>query len=66
MRCLACDQYFKLSVSGQSKFCQDCDGHDIKTSSNLDRSDDYFDSGSDLDVEVLTNPSGRSKAKYLE
>jgi hypothetical protein len=53
MKCVICNQYFKQSVFNQGYECDDC--------SNVLLNE--VDSESEVDFEILKNPSGKTAAQ---
>jgi Zn finger protein HypA/HybF involved in hydrogenase expression len=52
MKCIVCNQYFKQSVFNQGYECDNC----------IDVLDE-IDSESEVDIEILKNPSGKTAAQ---
>jgi hypothetical protein len=63
MRCIVCNQYFKLNKNLSNKEtvtrCEDC----LDVGYNPDSS---FDDSEQVEIETLVNPSGKTQAKYIE
>lgn len=58
MHCLSCNQYFKPSMFASSNICEDCDGLVDDLS--------YLEDDREVELGILCNPSGRTKAMIEE
>ena len=58
MHCISCQQYFKPSMFTNSNMCEDCDG--------LVEDLSYLEDDKELEMNILVNPSGRTRAHIEE